>query len=88
VSAVLFVKEDENLYPNLTILSGTDSGKRLPRLNEAVQNAATWDDLRASHQWHAARDQRDCLRVVEAGATGVMFSEPLPAGRFAWCVNP
>src|SRR2546421_11277453 len=78
----LFVKEDENLYPNL------DYSPVRERTRLAVEGIARAREKRggrgilfAPHITSAPHEMRDHLHaVVEAGATAVMFSESFAGG--------
>jgi ribulose 1,5-bisphosphate carboxylase large subunit-like protein len=78
----LFVKEDEDLYPNL------DYSPVRERTRRAVEAIARARDRRAGtglifapHITGAPHEMLDTLHaVVEAGATGVMFSETFAGG--------
>jgi ribulose-bisphosphate carboxylase large chain len=78
----LFIKEDEDLYPNLDY---SPVGERTRRAVAAIERAAARRGGRgiifAPHISGAPHEILDTLHaVVEAGATGVMFSETFATG--------
>ena len=60
----LFVKEDENLYPNLDYSPVRERTRQAVAAIErsGLERGNLGTHLRASHQWNAARDQRHCSR--------------------------
>ena len=78
----LFVKEDEDLYPNL------DYSPVRQRVEKAVRGDRAATDMRggkglifAPHITAAPHELPETLHaVLEAGATGVMFSETFCGG--------
>ena len=78
----LFIKEDEDLYPNLDYSPVRD---RTRRAVEAIQRARGRRGAKglifAPHITGAPHEMLDTLQaVLEAGATGVMFSETFAGG--------
>ena len=78
----MFIKEDENLYPNLPY---SPAAERTRRAVEAIERAR--DDrgglglIFAPHITAAPHEILDTVQaVLEAGATGVMFSETFAGG--------
>jgi ribulose 1,5-bisphosphate carboxylase large subunit-like protein len=79
---LMFVKEDENLYPNLDYSPVVErTRKALASIEKAKDKRNGRGLIFAPHLSSAPNEIVDTvLRVVEAGATGVMFSESFALG--------
>lgn len=78
----LFIKEDENLYPNLDYSPVRD---RVLRAKAAIERAKDKRNGKglvfAPHITGTPQEMQETLQaVIEAGATGVMFSESFAGG--------
>jgi ribulose-bisphosphate carboxylase large chain len=78
----LFVKEDENLYPNLDYSPVRDRVKQATAAIERAKEKRHGKGLIfAPHITGSPQEMQETLQaVVEAGATGVMFSESYAGG--------
>ncbi len=78
----LFVKEDENLYPNLDYSPVVERTRRaVAGIERARADRGGLDLIFAPHITGAPHEILDTVHaVVEAGATGVMFSESFAGG--------
>ncbi len=79
---LMFIKEDEDLYPNLDYSPVGERTRRAVRAIEAAREARGGLGLiYAPHITGAPHEILDTLHaVLEAGATGVMFSETYAGG--------
>src|SRR5262245_36071320 len=78
----LFVKEDENLYPNLEYSPGRERARQAAAAIERASDRRGGRGLIfAPHVTGSPHEILDTVRaVLEAGATGVMFSESFAGG--------
>src|SRR5205085_1316401 len=78
----MFVKEDENLYPNLEYSPVAERTRRAVRAVERAQEKrGRRGPIFAPHISGSPHELLDTLHaVLEAGATGVMFSETFAGG--------
>jgi ribulose-bisphosphate carboxylase large chain len=78
----LFVKEDENLYPNLDYSPVRERTRQaVAAIERSVLERGNLGLIFAPHISGAPHEIRDTVQaVVEAGATGVMFSETFAGG--------
>jgi ribulose 1,5-bisphosphate carboxylase large subunit-like protein len=81
-SLFLFVKEDEDLYPNLDYSPVAERTRRaVAAIARAKENRGGLGLIFAPHISGAPHEIAETARaVVEAGATGVMFSETFAGG--------
>ena len=79
---LLFVKEDEDLYPNLDYSPIRDRTQRAVAAIERAKDRRQGKGLIfAPHITGTPHEMRETLQaVIEAGATGVMFSETFTGG--------
>ncbi len=78
----LFVKEDENLYPNLDYAPVAERTRRaVTAIDRARERRGGLGLIFAPHVTGAPHEILDTVRaVVEAGASGIMFSETFAGG--------
>ncbi|MDC0936407.1 RuBisCO large subunit C-terminal-like domain-containing protein [Pirellulales bacterium] len=78
----LFIKEDENLYPNLDYSPVVERTRRaIDRIRYVKEETGGHDILFAPHITGAPHELTETIdAVVEAGATAVMFSETFAGG--------
>jgi ribulose-bisphosphate carboxylase large chain len=78
----LFVKEDENLYPNLDYSPAQERTRRAARAVQLAQEKrGRRGPIFAPHITGSPHELLDTVHaVLEAGATGVMFSETFAGG--------
>lgn len=81
---LMFVKEDEDLYPNLPYSPVADRARRAARAIERAKEARGGLGLLfASHVSGAPHEIVDTvIAALDAGAAGVMFSETFAGGAF------
>src|SRR5262249_48037317 len=80
----MFVKEDEDLYPNLDYSPVAERTRRaVTAIEQAREKRGALGLIFAPHISGAPHEIRDTLQaVVEAGATAVMFSETYSGGAY------
>ena len=79
---LMFVKEDENLYPNLDYSPARERTRRaVAAIEHAKEKRGGRGPIFAPHVTGAPHEILDTVHaVLEAGATGVMFSESFSGG--------